>query len=102
MLIDAVQSVGRFVKVTEITERVAKVLSDETIELEYSPEDEYGKKQTGIKEKLRLRKVCYQGEKNRYYEFLTNNFEIPAEEVAYPLTLFILTPSKPDENQFST
>ena len=32
---------------------------------------------------LRLRKVCYQDEKNRYYEFLTNNFEITAEEVAF-------------------
>ena len=32
---------------------------------------------------MRLRKVCYQDEKNRYYEFLTNNFEITAEEVAF-------------------
>ena len=31
----------------------------------------------------RLRKVCYQDEKNRYYEFLTNNFDIEAEEVAF-------------------
>jgi len=31
---------------------------------------------------LRLRKVCYQDE-NRYDEFLTNNFEISAEEVAF-------------------
>lgn len=62
---------------------VAKVLGDETIELEYFPEDESGKKQTRIKQKLKLRKVCYQDEKNRYYEFLTNNFEIPAEEVAF-------------------
>ncbi len=36
-----------------------------------------------ITKKLRLRKVCYQDEKNRYYEFLTNNFEITAEEVAF-------------------
>ena len=61
----------------------AKVLSDEIIELEYHPEDETGKKQTKITKKLRLRKVCYQDEQNRYYEFLTNNFEITAEEVAF-------------------
>ncbi len=61
----------------------AKVLRDEIIELEYSPEDENGKKQTKVKKKLRLRKVCYQDEKNRYYEFLTNNFEITAEEIAF-------------------
>ena len=61
----------------------AKVLRDEIIELEYNPEDKTGKKQTKITKKLRLRKVCYQDEKNRYYEFLTNNFEITAEEVAF-------------------
>ena len=61
----------------------AKVLGDEMIELEYHPEDETGKKQTKITKKLRLRKVCYQDEQNRYYEFLTNNFEITAEEVAF-------------------
>jgi hypothetical protein len=62
---------------------IAKVLSDEIIEMEYHPEDEIGKKQTKITNKLRLRKVCYQDERNRYYEFLTNNFEITAEEVAF-------------------
>ena len=61
----------------------AKVLRDEIIELEYNPEDETGKNQTKITKKLRLRKVCYQDELNRYYEFLTNNFEITAEEVAF-------------------
>lgn len=61
----------------------AKVLSDEIIELEYNPEDEAGKKQTKVTKKIRLRKVCYQDEKNRYYEFLTNNFDITAEEVAF-------------------
>ena len=61
----------------------AKVLRDEIIELEYIPEDENGKRLTKQKRKLRLRKVCYQDERNRYYEFLTNNFEITAEEVAY-------------------
>ncbi len=61
----------------------AKVLRDEIIEIEYIPEDEKGKRLTKQKKKLRLRKVCYQDEKNRYYEFLTNNFEITAEEVAF-------------------
>jgi hypothetical protein len=61
----------------------AKVLSDEIIELEYNPEDETGKKQTKVTKTIRLRKVCYQDEKNRYYEFLTNNFKITAEEVAF-------------------
>ena len=61
----------------------AKVLQDEIIELEYNPEDENGKQQTKITKTIRLRKVCYQDGKNRYYEFLTNNFEITAEEVAF-------------------
>ncbi|MBU8893101.1 MAG: IS4 family transposase [Bacteroidales bacterium] len=62
---------------------VAKVLEDQTIELEYFPEDESGKRQTKNKQKIKLRKVSYQDEKNRYFEFLTNNFEIPDEEVAF-------------------
>jgi len=61
----------------------AKVLRDETIEMEYHPEDSEGKKKMSITKKIRLRKVCYQDERNRYYEFLTNNFEITAEEVAF-------------------
>jgi hypothetical protein len=51
----------------------AKVLSDEIIELEYNPEDEQGKKKLKETRKLRLRRVRYQDDKNRYYEFLTNN-----------------------------
>ena len=61
----------------------AKVLRDEIIELTYHPEDENGKRQLKVFIKIRLRKVCCQDEKNRYYEFLTNNFEISAEEVAF-------------------
>jgi IS4 transposase len=61
----------------------AKVLSDEIIELEYNPEDENGKKNTKETRKLKLRRVRYQDNQNRYYEFLTNNFEIEAEEVAF-------------------
>jgi hypothetical protein len=43
----------------------AMVLREEIIEIEYSPEDENGKKQTKQKKKLRLKKVCYQDEQNR-------------------------------------
>lgn len=61
----------------------AMVLREEIIELEYCPEDESGKKQTKQKKKLRLKKVCYQDEKNRYFEFITNSMESTAEEVAF-------------------
>jgi len=61
----------------------AKVLSDEIIELEYYPEDENGIRNLKIKKNVRLRKVSYQDEQNRYFEFLTNNFDIQAEEVAF-------------------
>ena len=61
----------------------AKVLRDEIIELEYHPEDDKGKRPMNITRQLLLRKVFYQDEKNRYYEFLTNSFDITAEEVAF-------------------
>ena len=61
----------------------AKVLRDEIIEMEYHPEDKYGVRQTKVKKMIRLRKVSYQDEQNRYFEFLTNNFDIDAEEVAF-------------------
>lgn len=61
----------------------AKVLSDEIIELEYNPEDENGKKNMKIPKTLQLRRVRYQDDQNRYYEFLSNNFEIEAEEIAF-------------------
>ena len=62
---------------------IAKVLKNQTIEMVYYPEDENGKRQIKIKKTIRLRKVVYQDEKNRYFEFLTNNFDITAEEVAF-------------------
>jgi hypothetical protein len=61
----------------------AKILNDAIIELTYHPEDENGKQQKNVFKKIQLRKVCYQDERNRYFEFLTNNFEITAEEVAF-------------------
>jgi hypothetical protein len=61
----------------------AMVLKEEIIELEYFPEGKNGKRQTKIKEKLQLKKVCYQDEKNRYYEFLSNSLDSTAEEIAF-------------------
>ena len=51
--------------------------------MEYHPEDASGKRNLKVTKTVRLRKVCYQDERNRYYEFLTNKFEITAEEVAF-------------------
>jgi IS4 transposase len=67
----------------ERVKNVAMVLKDETIGLEYVPEDESGKRQNKKRERVTLRRVCHQDELNRYYVFLNNNFEIPAEEVAF-------------------
>lgn len=61
----------------------AKVLRDEIIEMEYHPENQDGVRQTNVRKTIRLRKVCYQDEQSRYFEFLTNNFDIEAEEVAF-------------------
>jgi Transposase DDE domain/Domain of unknown function (DUF4372) len=61
----------------------AMVLREEIIELTYFPENEHGKRQTKVKSTLKLKKVCYQDEQNRYYEFLTNSMESTAEEVAF-------------------
>lgn len=59
------------------------MLREELIELEYSPEDEAGKKQLKDRKRLRLKKVCYQDVQNRYFEFITNSLESTAEEVAF-------------------
>jgi hypothetical protein len=61
----------------------AKVLRDEIIELEYHPEKEDGTQDIKTKLIMKLRKVSYQDEQNRYYDFLTNNFDIEAEDVAF-------------------
>ena len=61
----------------------AMVLREEIIELTYFPENEHGKRQTKVKATLKLKKVCYQDEQNRYYEFLTNSMESTAEEIAF-------------------
>ncbi len=62
---------------------IAMVLREEIIEIEYLPEDENGKKQTKGKKTLRLKKVCYQDQQDRYYEFITNSMDSTAEEVAF-------------------
>jgi hypothetical protein len=80
---NAVYTVIEVMRVHYRKKGIAKVLRDEIIEMEYHPEDETGKRQMKVLKQLRLRKVCYQDEQNRYYEFLTNSFEIPAEEVAF-------------------
>lgn len=61
----------------------AMVLREEIIEIEYAPEDGNGKKQPKEKRTLRLKKVCYQDEKNRYYEFISNSMDSTAEEIAF-------------------
>ena len=67
--------------VEEVTRRhyrekgIAKVLNDEIIQMEYHPEDDTGQKQMKITNQLRLRKVCYQDEKNRYYGFVFLNMQ---------------------------
>lgn len=61
---------------------VAKVLLDEVIDIEYNADQANGKQLT-VKEKVRLRRVCYKDEKDRKFVFLTNNMDIAAEEVAF-------------------
>jgi hypothetical protein len=61
----------------------AMVLREEVIELEYYPETEQGKRQMKIKKTLRLKKVCYQDEQGRYFEFISNSMESSAEEIAF-------------------
>lgn len=61
----------------------AMVLREEIIEIEYSPEDEKGDRQANQRKTLRLKRVCYQDEQGRYFEFITNSMESTAEEVAF-------------------
>jgi hypothetical protein len=80
---NAVYTVIQTIQMHERIKGKAMVIKEEIIELAYHPEDDTGKKITNQTKTLRLRKVCYQDEKNRYYEFLSNNFEISAEEIAF-------------------
>jgi len=58
----------------ELLDGESGVLKDEHIHLDYKEKKE--------NKKLCLRKVSYRDEKGRLYRFITNNFEITAEEVA--------------------
>jgi IS4 transposase len=80
---NAVYKVVETVRMHEGVHNKAMVLKEEIIEFEYHPEDGNGKKITKKKNTLRLRKVSYQDEKNRYYDFLCNNMDISAEEIAF-------------------
>lgn len=62
----------------ELTEKAAGVLKDEHIHIRYKPYPNSKKEQT-----LCLRKVTYRDEKGHIYEFITNNFEISAEMIAF-------------------
>jgi hypothetical protein len=58
-----------------LTEQEFGVMKVEHIEIEYKENKE--------KKKLSLRKVTYKDEKQRIYQFITNNFDITPEEVAF-------------------
>lgn len=58
-----------------LTDNQAGVLKEEHIHLRYKEQKQ--------EKTLCLRKVTYRDEKGRKYEFITNNFEISKEEVAY-------------------
>ena len=59
------------------------VISEEILQFIYHPLKPNGKQDKKTDLPLKLRRVCYQDELNRYYEFLTNAFDITAEEVAF-------------------
>jgi len=61
-----------------LTGEAAGVMKDEHIHIQYKPYPKAKKKQT-----LCLRKVTYRDEKGRIFMFITNNFQISAEMVAF-------------------
>lgn len=58
-------------------------MKDAIIELEYHHEDTNGVRTLKVIMKLLLRILRHQDEQNRYFEFLTNHFDLGAEEVAF-------------------
>ncbi len=80
---NAVYTVVKTLREHQKEQGKAMVLREEIIEIAYCPEDKNGKKQTKSKQTLRLKKVCYQDEQNRYFEFITNSMDSTAEEVAF-------------------
>ena len=59
----------------QLPDKEPGVVKEEHIHLEYSKDKQ--------KKTLCLRKVTYRDQKGRIFEFITNNFEISREEVAY-------------------
>jgi len=70
-------------KTYDLKKDQAMVLWEEIIQLTYHPVKEDGKKDIKTDLILQLRRIGYQDEQNHHYDFLTNNFDIPAEEVAF-------------------
>lgn len=71
---NAVYTVENVMYENELQDEEFGVFKDEHIHLDY--------KEMGENKKLCLRKVTYKDEKARLYKFITNNFDITAEEVA--------------------
>lgn len=71
---NAVYMVENVMYENELQDGESGVLKDEHIHLDYKEKKE--------NKKLCLRKVTYIDEKGRFYQFITNNFEITAQEVA--------------------
>jgi len=70
-------------KTYDLKKGQAMVLWEEIIQLTYHPVKEDGKQDIKTDLILQLRRIGYQDEQNHLYDFLTNNFDIPAEEVAF-------------------
>src|SRR5690625_23115 len=71
---NAVYTVENVMYEKELPDGESGVLKDEHIHLDYKENKE--------NKKLCLRKVIYRDQKGRLYQFITNNFDITAEEVA--------------------
>jgi Transposase DDE domain/Domain of unknown function (DUF4372) len=69
-------------KAYDLKKDQAMVLREEIIQLTHHPVKEDGKQDIKTDLILQLRRIGYQDELNHHYDFLTNNFDIPAEEVA--------------------
>jgi len=71
---NAVYKVLETISETTLPKKQAGVIKEEIIEVTY--------KQNKKEYALKLRRVCYQDDKNRQYVFICNNFIITAEEIA--------------------
>lgn len=80
---NAVYTVVKTISQTKKEKGKAMVLCEEIIEIQYTPEDKNGKKKRKEKKTVQLKKVSYQDEKGRYYEFLSNSLDSTGEEIAF-------------------